>query len=62
MIEKPIDTKNKKVREVIYLDDDFNIVGKEKATLVKIYFEDDTLIFGIPEKSKVTVKSVLNNV
>lgn len=62
MVEKPIDTKNKKVREVIYLDKDFNIVDKEKATLVKIYFEDGTLIFGIPEKSKVTVKSVLNNV
>jgi len=42
----------KEIKQIIYLDADFNIVKKDKAVLIKVYFKDGSIMFAFPVKDK----------
>lgn len=42
----------KKIKEVVYLDKDFNIVEESVAVLIKIFYEDNSIMFAFPTTEK----------
>jgi hypothetical protein len=42
----------KKIKEIIYLDQDFNIVKKNEAILIKISYVDGSIMFAVPVKEE----------
>lgn len=40
----------KEIKQIIYLDADFNIVKKNEAVLIKVLYLDGSITFAVPTK------------